>query len=434
VIPEGTLVEPGEVLVELDSTEHRDRLMEESIELENAEAELISATENLAVVQNQAEADIAKARLDFAFAQQDLQKYREGEFAMQQKQASAKITLARAELQQAEDRLEGSQRLFENRYISATELESDQLSRQRAAMDLELAEQEKELLETFTFARQIAQLESDVEQTELALERAERKARANVAQAEARLSARRAEVQRERTSVAYLERMIEAAVITAPTAGMVVYAPQGRPWDREVLREGIGVRQRQELIYLPTADAMAARIKVHESQLNKVTVGQRATVTVDALPGQVFYGTVDEIAVMPGNGRGGNADLKQYDTTILLDDTNPALRSGMTCNADILVEHFDEALTVPLQAVIRVDRQTSVFVARNGRAEPIPVELGLDNNRKVRVISGLEPGTRVLLNPPLQRGERQSEEDLPAEVRPATTTADRNEPSSGDAS
>ncbi|MFP4352842.1 MAG: efflux RND transporter periplasmic adaptor subunit [Puniceicoccaceae bacterium] len=407
LIPEGTMVEEGDLLVELDSNDLRDKLVEEEIELENAEAELISARENLAVVTNQAEADIAQAELDHRFARQDLDKYREGEYAMSLKQAESKITLARAELQQAEDRLSGSRQLFENRYISETELESDQLAKQRAQMDLELAIQEKELLETYTYDRQIAQLESDVEQTRLALDRTERKARANIAQAEARLSAHRAKVRREQVSTKDLRDRIENCRIKAPTNGMVVYAPQGNRWNAETLEEGMSVRERQELIYLPTAKEMSARIDVHESMLNKLEIGQRATLTVDALPGEEFTGSVAEIGVMPEDGGWRNPDLKQYRTIIDIDQISSELRSGMTCKAEILVAHFDRALTVPVQSVLRVGDRTTVFTpVADGGPVARPVEVGMDNNRKIQILAGLEEGARVLLNPPLAAGER----------------------------
>lgn len=434
LIPEGTMVEEGQLLVELDASSLKDNLVEEEIELENAEAELISSRENLAVVKNQAEADIAQAKLDYRFAQQDLDKYREGEYAMSLKKANSKITLAKAELQQAEDRLNGSKELFGKRYISETELESDELAKQRAQMDLELALQEKKLLETYTYDRQMAQLESDVEQARLALERAERKARANTAQAEARFSARRAEVQREQVSTKELRKRIENCRINAPTEGMVVYAPQGNRWDDQILQEGLSVRERQELIYLPTANAMSAQIKVHESMLNKLEVGQPATITVDALPGETFSGHVTEIAVMPEDGGWRNPDLKQYKTGIAIREISPLLRSGMTCKAEILVAHFEQALTIPLQSVLRVQDQTTVFTpGPDGRPLAQPVTVGLDNNRKIQIVDGLSAGTAVLLNPPLTEAERGSSGNfpLPEEAEAPEAAADQDSAASG---
>jgi len=409
--PEGAIVQPGELLVEMDSSALKDQLTGEEIKLDNAEAELIAARENLAVVKNQAEADISQAKLDFEFAKQDLAKYKEGEFTMSLKRANSKITLARAELQQSEDRLNGSKELYDKRYISETELESDQLAKQRAQMDLELALQEKELLETYTYNRQIAQLESDVEQAEFALERAERKARANIAQADARFSARQAEVQRQQVTTKDLSTRIENCRILAPNEGMVVYAPQGNRWNASTLEEGLSVRERQDLIYLPTAKEMSAQISVHESMMNKLKIGQIANITVDALPGVKFTGTVSSIAVMPEDGGWRNPDLKQYKTELIVNEESPALRSGMTCKADILVAYYEEALTVPLQSVLRVDDKPTVYTrGRHGVPEPQVIEVGLDNNRKVRVISGLEAGTEVLLNPPLAEAERGNEE------------------------
>jgi hypothetical protein len=63
---------------------------------------------------------------------------------------------------------------------------------------------------------------------------------------------------------------------------------------------------------------------------------------------------------------------------------------------------------VPVQAVITVADQATVYVLEDNESVPRPVEIGLDNNRMVHVISGLEPGELVLLAPPLKSGEMDS--------------------------
>ncbi len=395
LIPEGASVKQGDKLIEFDSSKFRDDLAEEQMKLQDAKAELVSAQENLAVVKNQAEANIAEAKLAHDFAQQDLEKYTAegGEYEMQHDQAEAKITLAEAELQQAKDRWEGSKQLADKQYISETELASDKLAYDRSRLDLQLAKQEKELLEKYTKRRQLAQLNSDVEQTRMALERAERKARADIAQAQARLNARQATVTREEASVANFQRQIDNCTITAPTDGMVVYAPQGSRWNPDTLEEGASVRERQELIYLPTAQAMSAEVDIHESALTKVHKGQAVRITVDALPHASFTGKVVKIGIMAENGGWRNPDLKQYKTQIDINEVSEALRPGMTCKAEILVDHYPDALTVPLQTVLRVNGKPTVFVVGDdGQVKAQPVKIGLDNNRKVRVVSGLEAG------------------------------------------
>ena len=70
-------VKKGELLVELDTSSLEDKTVEQQIRVQNAETGFIRARENLEVVKNQAESDIARAILDFQFAGEDLIQYRE---------------------------------------------------------------------------------------------------------------------------------------------------------------------------------------------------------------------------------------------------------------------------------------------------------------------------------------------------------------------
>ena len=193
LIPEGTRVKKGDLLVELDASSLEDTKIDQEIRVQNAEAAYINAKENLAVVKNQAEADIDKAKLTLDFAKQDLNQYKEGQYPNQLAAAKNDITLAEEELTRAQETLQWSQKLFKEKYISQTELQADQLTRSRATVKVELTKNDLKLLETFTYGRQIAQFESDVRQAEMALERTTRKAKADIVQAEADLKAKDAE-------------------------------------------------------------------------------------------------------------------------------------------------------------------------------------------------------------------------------------------------
>ena len=92
LIPEGTRVAEGQLLVELDASELVDRKVDQEIDVQNAEADWINATENLAVAKNQAQSDIELAELTLEFAKQDLTKYIEGDYPDELKQRDADIT------------------------------------------------------------------------------------------------------------------------------------------------------------------------------------------------------------------------------------------------------------------------------------------------------------------------------------------------------
>jgi len=408
LVEEGTVVKKGELLVELDSSRLLDERIDQQIRVQNGEAAFIRARENLAVAENQAQSDIDRAELTFEFAKQDLEKYvdSEGEYQNQRKEEESRITVAKEELKIAEENLDWSKKLFKKEYISRAELQIDMLNVEKQGLDLELAENSLRLLEDFTHPRRLAELESDVRQAEMALERAKRKAKADVVQAEAELRAKESEFKRQKDKLKKNEEQIEKTKIYAPADGLVIYATsaQTKHWrsSDEPLDEGREVREREELIYLPTATAVKAEVKIHEASLQKVSVGLAVRVTVDALPGRTFTGEVAKIAPLPDATMVWlNPDLKVYNTEIYLEGEGDNLRTGMSCRAEIIIEEYDDATYVPVQAVLRVGAEPTVYVWSGKDFEPRKVEIGLDNNRMIRIIRGLKAGETVLLTPPL---------------------------------
>ena len=406
LIPEGTHVAVGDLLVELDSSQLEEQKVSQQITVLNAEASFIRARENLEVTKSQGASDIARAELDYRFAQLDLDKYLQGEYPKQLQQTESSITLASEEQQRAADELDWSQKLAAEGYITRTELRGDELAKKRADLNFDQARTDLKLLNDYTYTRQVAKLQSDVEQTQMALDRVKRKASADLVQAEADFKARESEFNRQKTKLDKTNDQIAKCRVTAPVEGMVVYATTGRADRRgsqEPLAEGQEIRERQELIYLPTASAMIAEIRVQESSLRKVAVGLPVRITVDALPGRVFYGTVAKIGLLPdAQSVWLNPDLTVYSTEINLQGDMEDLRPGMTCRAEIIVERYDDALSVPVQAVTRIAGKPTVYVKAASGIEPRAIEVGLDNNRVIRVTAGLEAGQLVSLTPPLE--------------------------------
>ncbi len=408
LIDEGTRVKKGELLVELDASTMQDQRIDQDITVQNAEAAYVNAKENMDIVENQAQSDVELATLTLEFAKQDLNKYKEGEYPNELAKALAEIQLAEEDKTRAQDKVEWSRKLYEEKYLSKTELQADELAFSRAEVNLQVAQRDRELLEEYTNKRQIAQLESDVRQAEMALERTQAKARANVAQARAELLARKQEYDRQKYKLDKIDDQLSKAKVYAPADGMVIYATSARRggWrdNREPLDEGVEVFERQELIYLPTATSSMAEVDIHEASLEKVRLGLPAVVTVDALPGKKFMGTVGRIAPLPDpQSMWMNPDLKVYNSDIYLEGDDPALRTGMSCKVEIIVAQYDDAVYIPIQAVIRIGGKPTVYVVRpDGTVEERVVEIGLDNNSMVRVTGGLNEGEVVWLAPPLK--------------------------------
>lgn len=409
---EGKMVEEGDLLVKLDSSSLEDSQLDQEIGVQNADASLIQARENLAIAKNQAKADIEQAELDLKFARLDLKKYDEGEYPMELQQSKSAITLAEEELKNSEDQYDWSKRLAEKGYITGVELKGDELAVERKQIDLQTAREELKLLEKYTHGKKLEELNSAVSQAEMALERIERKAKADVVNAEADLRAKESQYQREKNKLDRINEQIEKCTITAPNDGMVVYAQTGgrrRHRNEEPLDVGQDVSERQELIYLPKTSRMDAQIQIQESSLTKLKEGLPAKVEIDALEGEVVAGTLTKIAILPDATRSWlNPDLKVYNCVIQLENTDADLRPGMSCRATIIIREYSDALYVPVQSVVKVDGRPTVYVEEGAEIKPQPVEIGMDNNRMVHVLSGLSEGQQVSLTPPLDKSVKHS--------------------------
>jgi len=431
IIDEGKQVKKGDLLVELDASKLEENLFARQIKVQNAESGFMRTKEDLEITKNQAASDIEKAEVTLRFAQQDYKKYVEGEYPQQLREAEIHITLAKEDLQRSEEKLKWSNVLFKQKLISQTELQADELAAKKAALDLELAHGKQSLLDDYTNKRELARLKSDIKQAEMALERVQRKAKSNILQTEIDLAAKKAEFKRQSDKLKEDEDQIKATKIFAPSDGLVLYASSlsgkhGRK--QEPLAAGSSVYERQPIILLPNTSKMMASIKIHETNIKKLSKGMPAHITVDALPDCDFTGHIEHIAPLPDpSSFWMNPDLKVYNTEVYIDTRSTNLRSGMTCEVEIIAETHTNALYVPIQSVIRINGESKVFIVNKyGETESHTVDTGSNNGRMIHILSGISENDQVMLSPPLTNSERAPlPNKTPAKEKPQPTKGNR---------
>jgi len=405
VAAEGALVKKDDIILQFDDTDMMNQLVERRIKVQNSESGFIAAGEDLKAARLQAQSDIEAARLAERFARLDIEKFIKGEQPQQIKSLETKITLAQEEHILAKERVRWSQILHDEKYLSQSDLQRDELAAKKAALGLELAQEDLRLYQSYTGKRTVAELESKVTQTKLALERTLSRTTGSIAQAEARHRASEASFREERARLRREELEATKFTVLAPISGMVLYASSvdGR-WRGDPVEVGLEVRPNTEIIYLPTADEYDVDILISEVNLNKITTGLTAQIKIDALPQTTFTGRLATIAALPdSSSRWLNPNLKLYKTSIALDPSETALRNGMSCQVEILVEDIADTLHIPLQAVVRERGQPVVYVMDGRKPRPRPVTLGRDNNRMIQILNGLVEGETILLTPPLGR-------------------------------
>jgi RND family efflux transporter MFP subunit len=132
---------------------------------------------------------------------------------------------------------------------------------------------------------------------------------------------------------------------------------------------------------------------IDEIDILKVKVGQKATITVDAVPDKEFTGTVKFIS--PYGTEEGN--VVKFALTIELDPYDVELRGGLSATADINIYSAKDVLLVPASMVTTTPVGSIVMVVNEstGQSEPRKVTLGEGNFQYVEVLSGLEEGEKI---------------------------------------
>lgn len=426
LVAEGTLVEAGELLCELDVTALVERRFQQEISTRNAEASFVKSRQNYEIQQSQNGSDIKRAEQALRFAQIDLDKFQQGEKSAKAAVAEEAIKLAEEEFTRAGEKLDWSQKLNEKGFLTDTELEADRLSLTRARIQLEQEKRDKDLLERFQLPRDEADLLSKLDEAARELERTRLQAAARIVDYEADMRTNEAKLTLEREKLAKLETQISKAKILAPRAGMVVYAVEegGRYGSSTPIKEGAQVRERQDILTIPSAAGMIAQVSLHESVLKQIEPGQNATIQVDALAGREFHGRVKFVAPMADQTSfWANPNLRVYRTEVSIEDAVGEMRPGMSCAVDILVEELEDTLFVPVQSIFRRGDENLAFVDEHGTPAQRQVEVGRYNDRWVQVLSGLSEGEIVLLAPPPDFTREVEEPDARASAYPAPAAA-----------
>ena len=366
VIDEGSRVRKGDKLVELDSSNLEVQLKENRIEVIVAEANVATAS---AMVE---QAKIAR------------EEYLEGVYKTDEKAILSEIAVAEQELRKAQLAIGSTERLVAKGLVKSLQLEADKFALANAQNQLESAQGRLKVLQNLTRRKMLVQFDSDIDA------------------AEATLSAARSELLEKQQELAEVEQQIEVCVMYAPTDGVVVHANRysSRGGNAEfVVEAGAQVRERQAIIELPDPTRMQVRCKVNESRVTLLKRGMPAKIRLDALPDVVLKGRVTKVNRYAEPGSWFSSSVKEYATTIEIIDPPEIIRTGMTAAVEVFIQQLPDATQVPIQGLYEHGGNMYSLVQTGPQSfETRAVEAGAINDTMANIVSGLEPGEKVVLN------------------------------------
>ena len=301
-------------------------------------------------------------------------------------------------------------------------------------------------------ARENLERQADLWELRLVAREVYEQAEADVQVRETELRQREVEVEAAIERIRQDEAALDSArydltqvTITSPINGIVT---------RRNIDEGetvvIGTMNNPGTVLLEIADfsVLEAEIEVDETDIPAIELGQRAEITIDALPDKIWTGTVTEIGNSPIQQAGAAAtqEATNFLVVVTLDENIPNVRPGFTCTAEITTATRQAAIAVPIQAttvremdvdangnIIRqangedgpnrggvafrlagddagvsgasdsaaadTEELEGVFAVRQGRATFVPVQTGIAGDRYFEALSGLAEGDEVITGP-----------------------------------
>ena len=194
---------------------------------------------------------------------------------------------------------------------------------------------------------------------------------------------------KKRLAVTEAQAALDGTQLVAPFAGTVLETD---------VSAGDRVASTTTVLTLANLKTLQVVASVDETEIRQVSVGQDATITFDAFPGQTFTGKVLAVPLQ-GTLQG---DVMVYSVPISLTGADDlSLLVGMTANVDIQVAEATDALLVPTMALQQSNGSYQVLVPNTtdatGDPEAVPVEVGASDGTYTVITAGLDAGDQVLV-------------------------------------
>src|SRR5437868_1852866 len=260
--------------------------------------------------------------------------------------------------------------------------------------------------------------------------------RARVLSLKATLGQMRSQVMQGRAVLVHTQDILHKTVYTSPINGIVSYLPE-RVGDYVV--PGIQNSNGSFLMTLSDMSVVTAEVKVDETDIVMVKMGQEADVTIDAVPGKVFKGKVTEIgsqAVLRTSGlattqsTASNQEAKDFKVVVTISNPPENVRPGLSTTAKIRTAEKKNVLAIPIQALAvrtrkdldearknakkdsgvtlaappppapgdpKKDEVQGVFVVNGKKAIFRPVETGITGVTDIEITKGLQQGDEIVV-------------------------------------
>jgi HlyD family secretion protein len=218
----------------------------------------------------------------------------------------------------------------------------------------------------------------------------------------------------QRTALIRAQDQLEKTTITSPLKGIITYLPVN---EGEIAIIGVQNQPGTTLMTIADMSVITAEVKVDETDIVNVHLGQEAEIKVDALGDKVLKGHVSDVGNSAVNrsgqqNSGGNQEAKDFKVVITLDEPPEELRPGLSCTARIITARTKQVLTIPIQALTvrefddpedplkrkKIEKE-GVYLLKNDTVIFKQVKTGITGTTDIEILEGLTEKERIVTGP-----------------------------------
>jgi HlyD family secretion protein len=335
-----------------------------SIDIQQAQIDVINAQNNLDNLYDNWESELAQAKLDLLNAEEDLEDLaNERQIMNYQRCTDERIEELEDELELAERLYDFQQTANNLRAVNTAQANLDYCRADYSEREVAEAELKVSLAES-----RVTQLKEKVE----LLSEGPDPDQVTVAE----------------TQLAIAQSRLESPLVKAPFDGVVTVLST-KPGD--VVQPGT------QALRLDDLSELFLDVQISEIDIPLVEVGQSAELVFDAYFEDTFLGEVSEISPVGQPVQG----VVEYTVRINMLDADERIKPGMTAAVNIVVDEKEDVFVVPNDAIVSIDGQEHVYVKRNDGYEAVQVTLGGYSDFYSEVVEAdIEPGELIVINPP----------------------------------
>jgi RND family efflux transporter MFP subunit len=186
-----------------------------------------------------------------------------------------------------------------------------------------------------------------------------------------------------KNAIEELKLIKEQSHIKAPINGLVT--------NIEARENSVAIPSAPSL-FVANLDTIEGVFLANQFQVQNLKVGQTVEVTIDSVDDDKVLCEVLSVSTIPKTG------TDMYEVKVKFNNNNVNLRGGMKASATVITKQIDDALTIPINAILYIKNEPYVYKIEKGKAIAQRISIGIRQNDKYQVLSGLNPNDLIIVN------------------------------------